>query len=831
MKKVLSLVLVLTLVLGSFSFAFAAVEFDDVEGKDCEDAVKTLAALGVVNGRSERYFEPEGKITRAELAKMLIYVLGYDELVTKGTRSGFSDTVGHWAEPEIALAAGQEIIKGKPDGTFAPEDCVTYDEAITMIVRALGYKDESLRGTWPANFKIKAKDLEITDDVDISLGNADRGGVAMLVNNALSCEVVTVNSDGDIERDEIGKDGDDPIYRKLIDKVGDQEDIEVTPDTIDEDDKAYEETLVDLESYMYETIVAYKNNDDEVVYVAGTRTKNIEGTFKGIADGKVKVKVGEKTKKIDLENVTPASIYYNGADSDLDIEDIAEDAHIKLVFSSYKGNPDIDTVCKGIVVEQTGDIVFVEETFDPDYPEDFNGIALPLTEDDDDDIIADLSRITVKGAAESLEDIEKNDIINVYTSNTDNSIDDEPDYLQLFVTRESIEGKVSNVKKDAGEVTEAKIDGEYYDIGTYALNNDGGIVVLGAEGTFFLDKDGDIVAWTGDSILLNDYAFVIALDDGEPGDFDSEDAPRIKMVNEKGKDVIYDFKVSKDRDGNYRNVGEATLREVDDKIVVGNIEVETLVKYKINNDNEITDIRTVTGDELAIDKGVNVKFDDEMLNNNYDFVSSTIIINYDLSDYSVVKYEDLTDDTIVPTETRYCLAAVDPDSLGKLAFVYVVNGVSSSQDNFAAIVDVDYDLDENDNEVPAYTVFLDGKKLKLPATDNSVIAEITTDALVNLDINSDDEISDISYETPSDEDKYVEGIVTRRYDDRISIRGKSGSFRLDKECGIYEYDEEDDELKLKTSIRSISVGDFVKLYNPDNDDKKYDAVLIINYEE
>jgi hypothetical protein len=51
MRKVLSFVLVLSLVLGSFGMAFAATPaLSDVAGQDCEDAVNVLTELGVVQG-------------------------------------------------------------------------------------------------------------------------------------------------------------------------------------------------------------------------------------------------------------------------------------------------------------------------------------------------------------------------------------------------------------------------------------------------------------------------------------------------------------------------------------------------------------------------------------------------------------------------------------------------------------------------------------------------------------------------------------------------------------------------------------------------------------
>ena len=70
MRKVLSLVLVLALVLGSFSMAFATTP-TDVVGAPSEEAVNVLMGLGVVDGYADGTFKPAGIVTRAEMAKLI----------------------------------------------------------------------------------------------------------------------------------------------------------------------------------------------------------------------------------------------------------------------------------------------------------------------------------------------------------------------------------------------------------------------------------------------------------------------------------------------------------------------------------------------------------------------------------------------------------------------------------------------------------------------------------------------------------------------------------------------------------------------------------------
>ena len=75
MRKVLSFVLVLALVLGSFSMAFGA-SYSDMAGEDSSEAVAVLSALGVVSGYPDGTFGPDKIVTRGEMAKLIVSALG-----------------------------------------------------------------------------------------------------------------------------------------------------------------------------------------------------------------------------------------------------------------------------------------------------------------------------------------------------------------------------------------------------------------------------------------------------------------------------------------------------------------------------------------------------------------------------------------------------------------------------------------------------------------------------------------------------------------------------------------------------------------------------------
>lgn len=209
MKRFFSLMLVLTIVLGSFSSVFAAEEVktaaneelkkvpSDVIGTEYEKAVARLVAFGVLDGYKDGTYRPDQDVTRAEFAKILVEALGIGNAAKAAEgKVIFPDVpASHWASGYVNVASGQGLLKGFPDGTFKPEQQVSYADALTMLVRSLGYQDEFLKGVWPGSHIAKAAEAGITSGVNFAdaRGFANRGKVAQIVNNALDADVVKVS--------------------------------------------------------------------------------------------------------------------------------------------------------------------------------------------------------------------------------------------------------------------------------------------------------------------------------------------------------------------------------------------------------------------------------------------------------------------------------------------------------------------------------------------------------------------------------------------------------------------------------------------------------------
>ena len=75
MKKIKIFMLIVCLIM-CFSSITLAANFYDIKGTKYEGVVDRVARLGIINGMSETAFAPNKSITRAELAKMIVYTKG-----------------------------------------------------------------------------------------------------------------------------------------------------------------------------------------------------------------------------------------------------------------------------------------------------------------------------------------------------------------------------------------------------------------------------------------------------------------------------------------------------------------------------------------------------------------------------------------------------------------------------------------------------------------------------------------------------------------------------------------------------------------------------------
>ena len=178
--------------------------FTDIADARTADAAEMLRLLGVVDGTGGTSFKPGGTLSRAEFCKMTVEIMGRgDEEPAQRSRTIFTD-VGptYWARGYVNLAssitigggtgedasAGTRLIMGVGDGTFQPNRAITYGEAVTILMRVLGYSDGDVAtGTnWYDGYVGLGQSSGLADGLTISGGdNITRGQAAILFYNLL----------------------------------------------------------------------------------------------------------------------------------------------------------------------------------------------------------------------------------------------------------------------------------------------------------------------------------------------------------------------------------------------------------------------------------------------------------------------------------------------------------------------------------------------------------------------------------------------------------------------------------------------------------------------
>lgn len=187
LTKVLAVVLALTMALSMVSFA----AFTDVTADaSYAEAVSILSSLDILKGYEDGSFKPDATITRAEFATVVCRFLGLGATAegAKG-QTVFTDVpADHWASGYIALASQQKIVNGMGNGIFAPEEPVTYEQAIKMVVAALGYTPMAdTNGGYPGGYQIVAAQKGLLNNVKGGKQGeaATRAIVAQMSYNAL----------------------------------------------------------------------------------------------------------------------------------------------------------------------------------------------------------------------------------------------------------------------------------------------------------------------------------------------------------------------------------------------------------------------------------------------------------------------------------------------------------------------------------------------------------------------------------------------------------------------------------------------------------------------
>jgi hypothetical protein len=122
---------------GSSAARPQGVPFRDVAGSVHESNIAAIYGMGIAAGRSAEEFQPQGALSRAQMATFLHRTLEALGVELDSGRTSFRDVPrGSVHEPAISELAAAGIVQGTNEAEFAPERTLTREQASTLLLRS-----------------------------------------------------------------------------------------------------------------------------------------------------------------------------------------------------------------------------------------------------------------------------------------------------------------------------------------------------------------------------------------------------------------------------------------------------------------------------------------------------------------------------------------------------------------------------------------------------------------------------------------------------------------------------------------------------------------------
>ena len=213
LKRTLSLALAALMLMGMMvvSAGAASKDFTDKDEIKHTEAVNTLVTLNVISGKNDgSYFDPTGTLTRAEMAKLITYVLngGVEPVLGEKVKPTYSDIDGHWAEKYIEYCSSMGIIAGDGAGKFNPEGTLTAEQSAKMLLTAMNYKADIfgfVGNDWAINVNREANAAGLYEELGSLSASSpiSRDAAAQMVYNAIQANTMELTWSQDVSTGEV----------------------------------------------------------------------------------------------------------------------------------------------------------------------------------------------------------------------------------------------------------------------------------------------------------------------------------------------------------------------------------------------------------------------------------------------------------------------------------------------------------------------------------------------------------------------------------------------------------------------------------------------------
>lgn len=578
MKKIVS-ILCLTAIFAQNAFVIEAKELNTTA-----EQIETVYQLGIMDTNQDGEDDLSKKVTRADFVEMIYKLICDDENTFGATKSYYNDVdIYHYAAAYIQMLSERGIIYGYDDGNFYPNKNITVKEAVTVVLRAIGY---DVRINLGESVESIASDIDIGKGLNFS-EELTRDSAAKIIYDTLYADTMKVDLQGEgvstadmVMQEFLGLDYKDGVVDGINGKS--LYDDYIPEGIISIDENHYNIACEADETLLGKYVRYYYSEEDEEVRAITARKNSILviNADKIIDSNNTQIiyydqDAKSKTARIDVK----ADVLYNGYVVNSISDYIPANGNITLIDRKDDG------VYDAVFIEvYASSLVSRVSTYDETVTLYNNNEVINLKNYEKIEIV-DENKEELELSA-----ITANSVVSVYKFGTK--------YIKILKASDKIAGTITSVSTEDGKkmikIGENLItlcDNCY--LGGLSLS-------VGANVTVYLDAFGMGAAVKTET--ADDWEFGYLIYAKEDNESLMEDSIRLKVLTLDNKQEIF-YILDKTRvDGNKLEINNAMLylnnvfNNFDDEIANGDnykkeLVTTRLIRFK-KNENIITQIDT-----------------------------------------------------------------------------------------------------------------------------------------------------------------------------------------------------------------------------------------------
>ena len=674
------------------------------------EAAQTLAGIGILTQSEADGLTAEG-VTRGETALLFCRLLGIQDYTKNAGGMRFLDVKDAELAGAVRMLCDLNIVSEPADGMFRPQDNLTYQEAVKMMICLLGYSAKAeISGGYPIGHLALASELKILGKVSREQdGTISKGGLYQMMFNALDVDLMLGIYDGNGGYNYTTTSGD-TLLSKHMDLSMTQGVVTANQYTslssvhgvnggeIEVGGRTFRLGNVDYSNLLGYQVKCYTRTEDDeeiVVYMqpyrveileipaddisilSTTQIKYVDVTGKQrteplpvgcnfVYNGKAAIAITEKDLKLRNGKVT---LLDNGGDGSYDTIFIED-------FVSYK--------IKG--VDQNAQRICLK--------------GFGMTDTVADDTIAFNSQnknpsvnVVSGGKASEIGRLAENTTVSVMRS-LDGGL------TTLEIVTGTMRAKKVEAVEDDGDVI--VIDGTRYDVARGENGQQAVSLRVGQVATFYLDRDGKIAGMSDDT-EEGIYGYLVRAAAMSLGKV------QFKILPAGGKLTVYDGASTISLNGTNLSGDALVTNPVlwED----GNTK-DQLILFRVNGDGEVREIKTAgesESDSLRLSKSyTSVQYD-------RDYIGGDYLVSSDVQVFRIPT--DITDDegfqaggkALLTNRSTYKMEVYDEDAAKRIPRVVIHSNAGSgsrvSQSSNLALLKKIVPTVDKDNEVRYKVVF------------------------------------------------------------------------------------------------------------------------------